>query len=134
MLMPWPPPMKADSFDSTVRAGPQPALMSPMTLATGMRTSVRKTSLKCEAPRGLHERPDLDARAVHVDEDERDALVLGHVGVGAHEEHAPVAELRGRVPDLLAGDDELVAVADGLAGEAGEVGAGAGLAEELADR
>jgi hypothetical protein len=36
-----------------------------------------------------------------------------------------------RVPDLLAGDDPLVAIADGLAGESGEIRAGAGFAEEL---
>ena len=39
--------MKADSLDSTVRAGSHPPLTSPMTLATGTRTSDRKTSLKC---------------------------------------------------------------------------------------
>ena len=66
---------------------------------------------------GLHERADVDARARHVDEDERDAAVLGHVGVGAHEQEAPVAALGGGVPHLLTVDDELLAVAHGAAGE-----------------
>ena len=83
---------------------------------------------------GLHERAHLDARAVHVDEQEGDAVMLGDIGIGAYEQHAPVAELRGRVPHLLAVDHELVAVAIGAAPEAGEIAARTGLAEELAPR
>ena len=49
-------------------------------------------------------------------------------------QHADVADLRGRRPDLLAGDDPLVAVLDRLRGRAREVGAGAGLREQLAPR
>ena len=58
--------------------------------------------------------------------------MLGDVGVGAGEQHAEVGDLAAGRPDLLAVDDPLVAVLDRLGREAGEVGAGAGLAEQLA--
>ena len=80
----------------------------------------------------LRDRADLDARQVHRDDERRQALVLGDVGVGAGDQLAPLGELGARAPHLLAVDDPLVAVADGPAGEAGEVGAGAGLGEQLA--
>ena len=57
---------------------------------------------------------------------------LGHVGVGAREQHAEVGEVRPRGPHLLAGDDPLVAVALGPRRERREVGARARLAEQLA--
>jgi hypothetical protein len=58
--------------------------------------------------------------------------VLGHVHVGAGDEHAEIGDVAGRGPHLLAVHDPLVAVPDRLALQAGEVGAGARLAEELA--
>ncbi len=58
--------------------------------------------------------------------------MLRRVGVGAREQQ-PVARLvRLRRPDLRAVHDPLVAVADGAGRQAGDVGTGAGLAEELA--
>ena len=80
----------------------------------------------------LHERSDLDALLVHVEREVGDALVLGDIGVGAGDEHAEVGDLAARGPHLLAGDDPLLAVLDGAGLQAGEVGPGAGLAEELA--
>ena len=58
--------------------------------------------------------------------------MLGLVGVGARDEHPPTGDVRERGPHLLAVDDPLVTVADGPGREARDVGAGAGLAEELA--
>ena len=58
--------------------------------------------------------------------------MLRDVGVGAGDEHAAVGDVRQRVPHLLAVHDPLVAVADRSRREAGEVGARAGLGEELA--
>src|SRR5712691_10430021 len=56
----------------------------------------------------------LDPRCVHVDDERGDALVLGAAldgaWVGPEEEEAPVGEVCGRDPDLLAVDDVLVAV------------------------
>ena len=58
--------------------------------------------------------------------------MLRRVGVGAGDEHAEVGDVGEGVPDLLTVDDPLVAVADRLRGEAGEVGTGARLGEQLA--
>ena len=80
---------------------------------------------------GLHQRPYVDARAVHVDEQEGDAVMLGHIGIRTHQQHAAIAELRGRVPHLLAIDHELVAIAIGPARKAGQIATGTRLAEEL---
>ena len=80
----------------------------------------------------LHERPDLDPGRVHVEGEVREALVLRDVRVRARDEHPAVGHVRERVPDLLAVDDPLVAVAHRPGRERREVGAGAGLAEELA--
>ena len=52
--------------------------------------------------------------------------------VGAHQAEAPIGEVRGRGPDLLAVDDVVVAVALGRGLERGEVRAGAGLGKALA--
>ena len=61
-----------------------------------------------------------------------DAAVLGHVRVGAGQQDPPVGVVRRRGPHLLTGDDPLVAVEDRPGRQPGEVGAGTGLAEELA--
>ena len=50
----------------------------------------------------LAQRPHLDARVAHVDDEVGDALVLRRVGIGAGEAHAPVGELRVARPHLLA--------------------------------
>ena len=57
---------------------------------------------------------------------------LRHIRVGAGEEQSPVAVMRARRPHLLAVDDPLVAVAHRSSAQTGEVGAGAGLGEQLA--
>ncbi len=58
--------------------------------------------------------------------------MLRRVGVGAGDEDAELGEVGQRGPDLLAVDHVLVAVADRPGAQVGEVGAGAGLAEQLA--
>ena len=63
-----------------------------------------------------------------------DAAVLGHVPVGAGQQHPVVGVVGAGVPHLLAVDDPLVAVALGAGGEPGQVGAAARLAEQLAPR
>ena len=69
---------------------------------------------------------------MHVDHEPGQTLVLGSVGIGAHDDLADVAVLGARRPHLLAVEHPLVAIAHGPALEAGEVGSGGGLAEELA--
>src|SRR5207249_2304516 len=75
----------------------------------------------------LPERADLDARLAHVEEEARDALVLGRLRVGAGEQDSPVGDGPARGPDLLAVDDEVVALVLGARLEAREVRAGIGL-------
>ncbi len=80
----------------------------------------------------LLDRPDLDAGRVHRADEVRDAAVLRDVGVGARDEDAELRHLGARRPDLLAVDDELVAVTHCPGRERGEIAAGSGLAEQLA--
>ena len=72
------------------------------------------------------------AGSVHVDDEHRDAPVLGCVDIGAGDEDAAVANVRQRRPHLLAVDDPLVAVSNGTGLEARHIGAGTGLGEHLA--
>ena len=88
-----------------------------------------------QGPTGhLPQRPYLDARLLHVEGEIGDPLVLGHIGVGASQQHAEVGDLAGRGPHLLSGDHPFVAVPLGPGLQSGQVGAGVGLAEELAPR
>ena len=80
----------------------------------------------------LAQRTHLDARRAHVEREVGHALVLGRLGVGAGDEHAPVGQVGHGVPHLLAVDDPLVAVAHRPGAQTGEVAAGARLAEQLA--
>ena len=91
----WPPPepRPARSFISVVLATAQPLFSPPMSELSGVMASSRKTSLNMAWPVISTSGPDLDALLVHVDGEVGDALVLGHVGVGAGDEHA-----RGRRP------------------------------------
>src|SRR5438876_9099765 len=80
----------------------------------------------------LPERPDRDAGAAHVDEQQREPRVLRGIRLGAAEEEAPVGDVGMARPDLLAVHDEGPAAPPGPRAERCEVGAGAGLGEALA--
>jgi len=80
----------------------------------------------------LAERTDLHARRVHRHDERGEPDVLGHVRIGSADDVAVVGVAGAGRPHLLAVDDPLVAVADGLGGQAGEVRAGAGFGEQLA--
>src|SRR5512132_109259 len=117
------------------RVGDSPAAVQVTDHRRLTHTRVREEHLAEEGPpRHLAQRPHLDARLVHLDGEVRDALVLRRIGIGARDEHAEVGGLTSRCPDLLPVDDPFVAVALGAALEAGEVGAGAGLTEQLTPR
>ena len=80
----------------------------------------------------LDQRLGLDPVLLHVHQEVGEALVLGGVGVGAGDEHAPLGVLGEGGPDLLAGDDPFVAVLDRARLQRGEVGARLRLGEALA--
>ena len=80
----------------------------------------------------LDQRLGFDPLLLHVHQEVGEALVLGGVGVGAGDEHAPLGVLGEGRPDLLPGDDPFVAVLDRLRLQRGEVGARLGLGEALA--
>jgi hypothetical protein len=82
--------------------------------------------------RDLAQRPHLDARVRHVAHEVRDALVLGDVRVRAGDQDRPARVVGVGRPHLLAGDDPVVAVPHRAGAQARQVGAGTGLAEQLA--
>jgi hypothetical protein len=84
--------------------------------------------LACDLP----QRPHLDARRGHVAHEVRHAAVRGHVGIGAGDQDGPPRLVRDGRPHLLPGHDPVVAVPYGAGAEGGQVGAGTGLAEQLA--
>ena len=83
-------------------------------------------------PRHLPQRPDLDARLIHVEDEVGDAPALGRIGVGTGDQHGQVGGLTGRGPHLLPADHPLVTVPLGPGLEAGQIGTGLGLGEQLA--
>ena len=83
---------------------------------------------RCAADQG--DRPRLDPRTLHVEQQEADAAVLG-AGVGAYQAEDPVGVVGVGGPDLLAIDQIVVALIFGAGREAGQIGAGAGLAIAL---
>src|SRR5262249_20903164 len=80
----------------------------------------------------LADRPDLDPRRVHVEEEVGEPRVLRRVGIRARHDHPEVAVVRAGAPDLLAVEHPGVAVAHRGRAQPREVAPGVGLAEELA--
>ncbi|MNE29735.1 hypothetical protein D3C80_1232260 [compost metagenome] len=76
--------------------------------------------------RGLH------PRALHVQHDKADALVLGRLEVGADQGVHPVGLVTVGGPDLGAVDQKIIAVFHGRGFQTGKVRAGIGLGETLA--
>ena len=110
----------------------QPWCSGPRSASAGMRTSSKKISQNSASPVAVRSGRTSMPGSVHVDDEARDALVLGRGGVGAGQQLAPLGELAEGVPHLLAVEDPAVAVALGARGERSEVAAGVGLAEALA--
>ena len=104
----------------------------PTRQSSGTNTSSRKTSLNSASPVISRSGRTSMPGALHVDQEVADALVLRRVRVGAGQADAPVGALGDRGPHLLAG--ELPAAVDplGAGAQRGQVGAGAGLGEQLA--
>ena len=122
------PPLEAEQ-----RVGHRPAVVHPAQHVVLRAPGVGEEDLAEVALAGdVDDRADLDPGLVHRYQHERDALVLGHVGVGAAqgEDHVPVQA--GAGPDLLAVDHPFVAVELGPAPEVGQIGAGVRLGVALA--
>ena len=106
-----PPPMVVRSFMSVVIGDP-PALADVADAVGVGHPHLGQVDLVELGLAGhLAQRPHLDAGRVHVEREVGQALVLGRLGIGAGDEHAPIGDVGERVPHLLPGDDPLVAVA-----------------------
>ena len=88
-------PPKAESDDSdtrslarVVRASLHPPSTSPTTQSSGTK-HVEEDLVEQGRAGDLPQRPHLDPRRSHVDQEVGDALVLGHVGIGAGQADAP---------------------------------------------
>lgn len=79
----------------------------------------------------LAQGPDRHPGSVHVDDEHRQAAMLGQARIGAGEQQAEVRELRHRRPHLLAVDHPSVAAPARLGDDPGEIGSRRGLGEEL---
>ena len=86
------------------------------------------------ATRHLAQGAHLDPGLMHGECEVGDPLVLGHVGIGAGQEHAQIGILAARRPDFLAVHDPFVAVSPRPALQSGEVRTGGRFAEQLAPR
>src|SRR6266567_296582 len=81
----------------------------------------------------LFDAPHLDARLVHVDEKERDALVRLGLTIGPCKQKALVGIVRAARPRLLAIQNPLPVTSLGASAQAGQVAACVWLAEALAE-
>ncbi len=71
-------------------------------------------------------------RRLHVDQQKTDALVLGRLGVGAHQAEHPVRLVGVRSPQFVTIHHEVIAINQGTGSETREIGARARLAVTLA--
>ena len=132
--MPSPPrPIVTRSNISVVSAVPQPLPTPPTTAPASSATSSKKTSLNSASPEIWRRPRTVTPGGVHRHDEHRQALVLGHVGVGAREQQPVGGELGVGRPHLLAGQPPAAVVLQARAGLHGrEVRAGGGLGEQLA--
>ena len=76
--------------------------------------------------------PNGDAGLIHAEQEEADAVVLGHVGIRPHKAEDPVGVVGAGGPDLLAIDHEVVALVLRPGTKGGEVRPGTGFRVALA--
>ncbi len=82
--------------------------------------------------RHLAQRPGLHPGPVHVDDKVGQALVFGHIRIGAGQQQTPARLVRQAGPHLLPVDHPVVAVAHRAGGQPRQVRSGTGLGEQLA--
>src|SRR6202044_1407714 len=93
---------------------------------------VEESLAEGRAARNQKNRFGRDTLGGHVEQDEADAVMLFGSRIGPHQAEDPVGEVGVGGPDLLAGDDEIVAVALGAGLQRGEVRSGIWLGIALA--
>ena len=101
-------------------------------LGVGQTDIVEIDLVKARLTIGLLDRHDAHARRVHAQEEHGQALVLGHVRVGAGDQDAPLRIVRAAGPDLLAIDHPVVAIALSLGAQTCQIGTTSRFGEQLA--
>ena len=121
------------SYISVVSAVPQPLPTPPTTAPRVERDVVEEDLVELGLAGDLAQAANGHALGVHRHDEHRQALVLGHVGVGAREQQAVGGELGVGGPHLLSGQPPAAVVLQARSGLHGrEVRAGGGLGEQLA--
>src|SRR5262249_26892316 len=127
--------LEGEAGPALVRQCGERDLPAPVDLADDVRPGnadgVEEDLAELRRAGELAEGADADPGALHVQDEVGEAAVLREGGVGAGEEGAAARDLRVARPDLLPGDDEVVAVELGARPHGREIAARVGLAEEL---
>ena len=126
------PPRLLRSLASVVCATRHPSFTSPTTSSVVDERVGEEHLVEHRPPGDLAQGSHLDSGLTHVEREVGDASMLRLIGVGAGDEDRVARPMRSGCPHLLPVDDPAVAVAHGLRAQAGEVGPGAGFAEQLA--
>ena len=124
--------MPCRSFISVVSATRQPPPTGPMRIAVGDAHVGEEHLVEVRRAGELADRPHLHARRLHVEDEVGQPRMLRHIRIAARDQDAEVAVVRAGVPDLLAVDHPVVAVAFGAGAQRGEVGPAGRFREQLA--
>ena len=101
-------------------------------IVVGDEDVVEEHLVEVRVARDQAQRPHFDSGRVHVDHHGGDAGMLGRIGIGAYRRQPEIAVLGAGGPDLLAVDHPSAVDAGAPGLDRGGVGAGVGLAEQLA--
>ncbi len=126
------PPMETRSFISVVTATCQPSPSSPRRAEAGIRGVGEEHLVELSLTGDLEERPHLDARCPHVDQERGHPPVLRDIGIRPGHQKTEGRDMGEGGPYLLPVEHPFVAVALCPGGEPGHIRSGARLAEQLA--
>ncbi len=97
----------------------------------GHANVVKENFIELGLARHLFQRTHLHAGRLHVHQHHGDSLVLGHIGIGAHDEFAPIGGPAIAVPDFLSVDHIVIAIEPTFTTQVRKVGTGVRLGEAL---